>query len=372
MTTILVVNCGSRSIRLAAYRVDASGINVIARAHADDLYGEQATTTMLERLPVPDVVAHRLVHGGDWLIGPCWYRPEQQAQLDALDALAPLHNPKTRRWLANTQQRWPEALQALVPDTGFFHQLPAVAKHLPLPKAISERFQLRRYGFHGLAHQALWRALRDARPDLAAGRVITLQLGGGCSAAALKAGVPLDTSMGFTPLSGLMMSTRPGDLDPGVILRLLTELSVADVSTLLNQQSGLLGVSGLSADMRSLLACDNAEAAFAIESFCYRVRHYLGAYAAVLGGIDAIVFGGGIGLNSAAIRERILAPMTWLGVDFDPIANVAEKCPADSNQCITRLGSKVAAFAMAADEEQLLIEHVLQLQQKQDPSHGQA
>jgi len=289
MTTILVVNCGSRSIRLAAYRVDASGINVIARAHADDLHGEQATTTMLERLPVPDVVAHRLVHGGDWLIGPCWYRPEQQAQLDALDALAPLHNPKTRRWLANTQQRWPEALQALVPDTGFFHQLPAVAKHLPLPKAISERFQLRRYGFHGLAHQALWRALRDARPDLAAGRVITLQLGGGCSAAALKAGVPLDTSMGFTPLSGLMMSTRPGDLDPGVILRLLTELSAADVSTLLNQQSGLLGVSGLSADMRSLLACDNAEAAFAIESFCYRVRHYLGAYAAVLGGIARLL-----------------------------------------------------------------------------------
>ncbi|NQD37972.1 acetate/propionate family kinase [Permianibacter sp. IMCC34836] len=327
---------------------------------------------VLEQFPTPDIVAHRLVHGGDWLTGPRWYRPEQQAQLDALDALAPLHNPKARQWLGHTQQRWPAAQQALVPDTGFFHQLPAVAKQLPLPRAITERFQLRRYGFHGLAHQALWRALQDASPDLAAGRVITLQLGGGCSAAALRAGVPLDTSMGFTPLAGLMMSTRPGDLDPGVILQLLTELSIAEVSTLLNQQSGLLGVSGLSADMRNLLASGSAEAAFAIESFCYRVRHYLGAYAAVLGGVDAIVFGGGIGLNSAAIRERILVPMTWLGVDFDPIANGVEERSVGNRSCITRPGSKVAAFAMAADEEQLLVEHVLQLQPEQDSSHGPA
>lgn len=355
----LSINTGSQSVRLASYRIEAGAVNLMKRFHHDESETAVDPLSVLHNLPTPALVAHRWVHGGDWLTGPYQYRAEDAEEFNKLVALAPLHNPKAYRWLQAAIGCWPDAQQILVPDTGFFRTLPQVAWRIPLPRDLCVNHNLRRYGFHGLAHAALWRGLRERDPTRAVGRVITLQLGGGCSATALLNGRPRDTSMGYSPLSGLLMSTRPGDIDAGALLALLPHYSGEKLATILNQESGLRGVSCESGDMRTLLTSRRPEAAMAIEQFCYRIRQYIGAYAAVLGGIDALVFGGGIGLHAPVIRERIVQPLEWLGLRMDIGRNADLD---DDGGSISTPDSPVGLYALAGDEERELCELGLALE----------
>ncbi len=216
-----------------------------------------------------------------------------------------------------------QVTQVAVFDTEFYQSLPEVAASYALPRELCQRHGIRRYGFHGIAHRAMWHRWREIRPEIKdGGRVISVQFGSGCSITAIDSGVPADTSMGFSPLEGLVMATRSGDLDPAVItfLQSEAELSAEEIERILNKQRGLLGLSGDSSDMR-VLDSVSPEAHLAVDLYCYRVRKYIGAYLAVLGGVDAILFGGGVSENSSRVRARILQGMEWLGMELDQVHN---------------------------------------------------
>lgn len=303
-----------------------------------------------------DAVAHRVVHGGTKLTAPCVIDAAVEAEIERLAALAPLHNPRALIWLRACRALLGKAVaQVAVFDTGFYAALPEVARSYALPQQLAQNHGLRRYGFHGIAHQAMWRRWRHLRPDIAkGGRVISLQLGAGCSITAIADGAPQDTSMGFSPLEGLVMATRSGDLDPGLLLYLLREgsMTVDELDRLLNKESGLRGMAGES-DMRKLLVSNEPAAQLAVELYCYRARKYVGAYLAVLGGADAIIFGGGVGEHAPEIRERILAGMEWAGIVLDRERNHAA---VGAEACISRDDSRVTVWAIAVDESQLLAE----------------
>lgn len=342
----LLINTGSRNCKLTL--LDATGATVQKwQLEGQALPG--APQAWLASLDTPvNLTVHRLVHGGTVLAEPAWWSPALDQALAPLDALAPLHNPPARGWAQACARRWPQARHCLIPDTGLFSALPAVTRTLPLPRALREQYQLCRYGFHGLAHSSLSRQLFRQEPALAQGRVITLQLGGGCSATAFRSGRPVETSMGFTPLAGLVMATRCGDLDPGVLLHLLRSGMTADqIEQVLVHESGLKGLSELSGDMRELLAAHTEAAALAIEQFCHRIRHYIGAYAAALGGLDGLVFGGGIGEHAACLREKICSPLGFLGITLDVAINRSARGPTR----ISRAHSCASVWVMPADEE---------------------
>ncbi|HEX7082333.1 MAG TPA: acetate/propionate family kinase [Gammaproteobacteria bacterium] len=305
-------------------------------------------------LRADDVAAtgHRVVHGGDRFSAPVRVTVSVFDALKSLAPLAPLHNPQSLAVMQAVGERFPDVPLVAVFDTGFFHALPETARRYAIPAEWSERLGVRRYGFHGIAHEYLARQL-----DAAGGarRAVTIHLGQGCSMTALSEGRPVDTSMGFTPLEGLVMGTRSGDVDPGVILYLARQgLAWKELEDGLNRGSGLLGLSDASDDVRELLALESdghAGARRALAIFCMRIRKYLGAYAAVLGGVDAIAFGGGIGENSAEIRARILADMEWLGVDLDAEANA---CASGRVGRISSARSAVAVHVFPVDEEPLI------------------
>lgn len=327
---ILTVNAGSSSLRLVLYRRHADGIEQLHGIHCTEMPADAAAVLgeILDHAPDGiEAVAHRIVHGGD-MAGPCRIDSAVEDEIERLAVLAPLHNPPALHWLRVIRAGLDPAIpHVAVFDTGFYRELPAVAAHYALPSGLDDAHELRRYGFHGSAHRAMWRAWCAQRPDLdAGGRIITLQLGAGCSATATDRGRAIDTSMGFTPLEGLMMATRCGDIDPGLLIHLQRSrgLDADALEELLTRNSGLGGVSGISADMRELLASDDPRAALAVDMFCYRVRKYIGAYIAVLGGVDGIVFGGGIGENSPEVRRRILAGLDTLGIVVDNRRNEAE------------------------------------------------
>ena len=275
-----------------------------------------------------DVAAtgHRIVHGGDHYAGAARVDRAAFETLQSLNHLAPLHNPPALAVMKVVQERFPEAAIVADFDTAFFHELPDTARTYAIPAALAERHGIRRYGFHGLAHQFMSRQLESLSPDgRHPERAVTLQLGQGCSVAALRSGRPVETSMGFTPLEGLVMGTRSGDIDAGVLLYLAQQgYGWDELEDVLNRKSGLLGLSSESDDVRVLLEAASAEhprSRLALEVFCHRILKYLGAYTAVLGGIDAIAFGGGIGENSPSIRTRVCSGLAWLGVELDEKAN---------------------------------------------------
>jgi acetate kinase len=244
-------------------------------------------------------------------------------------------------------------------DTAFHHTLPETAYLYAIPYQLYRRYRVRRYGFHGTSHRYIaYRYRQLTQRAREATKIITLHLGNGCSACAIDGGKSIDTSMGFTPLEGLMMGTRSGDLDPAILDFISGKegLSLGEVDSLLNKQSGLLGVSGLTADMRELLAeaaeHDDRRAKLAVELFCYRVRKYLGAYLAAMNGADAIVFAGGIGENAPIIRERICAGLDWLGIDVDTERNSA--LTGGSEGRIDRAASRVELWVIPTDEELLI------------------
>jgi len=318
-------------------------------------------------------IGHRIVHGSNTFTEPVLLTPETLAQLDALSPLAPLHNPPALDVVHTCHRRLPLHPMVAVFDTTYFQELPDYVSRYALPEAwTTKAHAIRRYGFHGLAHRSMAeRYCTRTNSDPEKSQLITLQLGHGCSIAAISAGYPLETSMGFTPLEGLIMATRPGDLDAGVVLHLLDSgITPDELNDGLNHHSGLLGLSGgVSSDMRTLLQLEaegHSGAHLAVQAFVHRVRKYIGAYLAVLGGADAIIFGGGIGENSPEIRARICADMEWCDISLDAVANrntLGAEAPISSFDSIAEI------YVIPVNEEVYIAQETLRLLA---PSTGQA
>jgi acetate kinase len=386
---ILTINSGSSSVKFSLYRLGTSEeLRFSGKLERIGVEGgrfqarDQAGNPLVERqVDLPDherafhtlfdwlkaqghhqelaAVGHRLVHGGRAHVKTQTITPQTLQDIKKLIPLAPDHLPHEIKAIEAVSRLFPHLTQVACFDTAFHRRMPAVAQSYPLP-ASSTGEEVIRYGFHGLSYEYLLGELaKEAGPQAAAGRVIMAHLGNGASMAALYRGESRDTTMGMTPTGGLVMSTRSGDLDPGVILYLLREkrLSVAAVNTLLNKQAGLLGVSGRSSDMQDLLAREatDAAAAAAVALFCYQARKFLGALTAVLGGLDTLVFTGGIGENAPIIRARICHHLEFLGLNLDARRNDA------NNPIISSPDSRVTVRVMQTNEELMIARHTWHL-----------
>ena len=297
-------------------------------------------------------VGHRVVHGGARYAGPTIVTPQVLEDLRQLVPLAPLHQPHNLAAIEAVSERLPGVPQVACFDTSFHRGQPAVAELVPLPREIRGS-GVQRYGFHGLSYEYIASVLPQVAPDIAPGRVIVAHLGSGASLCAMKNGRSVDSTLGFTALDGLCMGTRPGALDPGVVLYLfqVLGLSAKDVETMLYKKSGLLAISGVSNDMRDLLDSGEPDARLAVDYFVYRAAKEIGALSAVLGGIDGLVFTAGIGENSPEIRRRICEASAWLGIELDQEANT-RKAPR-----ISRPGSRVSAWVIPTNEELMIARH---------------
>ena len=297
-------------------------------------------------------VGHRVVHGGARHSAPAIVTPALLDELRQLVPLAPLHQPHHLAAIEAVAERLPGVPQVACFDTSFHRGHAEVAELVPLPREIRAA-GVQRYGFHGLSYEYIASVLPEVAPELARGRVIVAHLGSGASLCAMRDRRSVDSTLGFTALDGLCMGTRPGSLDPGVVLHLFQGLGLTaeEVETLLYKRSGLLGLSGISSDMRDLLASDAPEARLAVDYFVYRAAKEIGALAAVLGGVDGLVFTAGIGENSAEIRARICEASAWLGLELDPDAN------ARGAARISRAGSRVSAWRIPTNEEWMIARH---------------
>lgn len=295
---------------------------------------------------------HRVVHGGVRYTAPVRLTPDVLDWLETLVPLAPLHQPHNLAAIRALAKLQPEVPQVACFDTAFHTTQPPVAQAFALPHALAEA-GIKRYGFHGLSYEYIASVLPDYLGSGADGRVVVAHLGAGASMCAMRGRRSVATTMGFTALEGLPMGTRTGALDPGVILHLMSErgMSLAAVTELLYKKSGLLGISGVSSDMRDLLASEAPRAAWAIDVFVYRVARELGSLAATLGGLDALVFTGGIGEHAAPIRARVCRDAEWLGVTLDAAAN------ARGGPRISADGSRASAWVIPTDEELMIARH---------------
>ncbi len=396
---VLTVNCGSSSIKIQLCRIDDAGLTKVAGGAVEALGPEArlvfgasdgapettrgaivdhatALRMLLDRFSDDlrrsiDALGHRVVQGGEFtqtvIIDDAVVRA-----IEAGRRLAPLHNGPSLEGVLAAREELPGVPMVAVFDTTFHLTLPSAASHYALPQELALKHGLRRYGYHGIAHRSM--AERYAELAGAATQtlsLVTLQLGNGCSATAIKDGVSVDTSMGFTPLEGLVMGTRPGDIDAGALTYLLREgLTPDDLDRILNHDSGLLGVSGTTGDMATLLeeeAQGRPRAHEAIELFCYRARKYIGAYFAVLGRTAAIVFGGGIGERSPEIRRRICEPLAPLGVHIDPSRN-AELVGVEG--AFSTRESLIAAWVIPSDEESIIAKEAFELLSRSAPQRN--
>ena len=304
-------------------------------------------------------VGHRVVHGGEKFKDSVLIDDEVLQGIENCIDLAPLHNPTNVRGIrAMRELLGPQTPQVAVFDTAFHHSLPERAYLYAIPYHLYLRYRIRRYGFHGISHRYMayrYRSIRNLPREST--NIISLHLGNGCSAAAIRRGVSVDTSMGMTPLEGLVMGTRSGDVDPAILGFIAAKegLSIHEVESMLNKQSGLLGISGLTHDMRGLQEeaekHDDRRANLAIDIFSYRIRKYIGAYLAAIGGADAVVFTGGIGENSSLVRAKICGGLEWAGLFLDPARNEAS---ASTERLISRDDSRLAAYVIPTDEELLI------------------
>lgn len=295
---------------------------------------------------------HRVVHGGPVFTAPVLVDERVLAELDRLTPWAPLHQPQNLAAIRALAAVRPALPQVACFDTAFHSGMPPVARRFALPRELEEQ-GIRRYGFHGLSYEYIARTLARMAPRIAAGRVIVAHLGNGASLCALRAGQSVATTMGFTALDGVPMGTRSGAVDPGVLLYLLQQQHLTPVALedLLYRRSGLLGVSGVSSDMRTLLASHDSRAAEAVELFVFRIVQEIGALAATLGGLDALVFTAGIGEHAAEIRRRVCEGASWLGLELDPEAN------ASGGPLIARGASRLAAYVIPTDEDLMIALH---------------
>jgi acetate kinase len=303
-------------------------------------------------------VGHRVVHGGSEHIAPALITPALLTALEALIPLDPLHMPHNLKPMHIIAARRPGLTQVACFDTAFHHTLPAVAKEFALPRAITAA-GIRRYGFHGLSYEYIARRLRAQVPDLASGKVIVAHLGAGASMCAMRDGISIATTMGFSALDGLVMATRCGRLDPGVLLYLNAQgHSFADIEDMLYRRSGLAGVSGVSDDVRTLLASDNPHAREAIDLFTYQIAIEAGGLVSALGGLDGLIFTAGIGENAPEIRAAACERLAWLGLHIDPRANAANAA------CISTADSRVQVYVIATDEEVMIARHTQKISRK--------
>jgi acetate kinase len=374
---ILTLNGGSSSIKFALYTADtltptlagqierigsphtrllAEPINAPPETHELDAADHRAAARQLieyirPRLSSIAAVGHRVVHGGLHLLDHQPITPELLAQLRSNLLLDLTHLPREIALIDAFVSALPTLPQFACFDTAFFKHLPLVAQQLPIPRQFLES-GIRRFGFHGLSYTYLLSRLQQIAPDTAAGKCIFAHLGSGASMTAVDHGKPLDTTMAFTPTAGLMMATRPGDLDPGLLLYLqrTQNLSPDDLDRLISDQCGLRGVSATSADTRDLAAAapTDPRAAQALDLFCYTARKFIGSLSTTLGGLDALVFSGGIGENAADLRDRICHNLDYLGLTLDPAAN-AKNAPL-----ISTSQSRVAVYIIPTDEERII------------------
>ena len=361
---VLALNAGSSSLKAALFDIVDGAPAALARANIDSRDGQDAAVAAamawVEAVAGSRVLAaagHRVVHGGARFHAPLWLAPEVMSALEALVPLAPLHQPECLAVIRALGAARPDLLQAACFDTAFHWSQPPVAQRLGLPRDLGEA-GVRRYGFHGLSYEHIARRLTELDPGLAGGRVIAAHLGSGASLCAIRAGRSVETTMGFSPLDGLLMSTRCGQLDPGVVLYLLRHqgLAASEIETLLYRRSGLLGVSGLSGDMKTLLASQDPAAAEAVELFVYRAALQAGALATAMGGLDGVVFTGGIGENSPKIRALICDRLGLFGLSLDETANSLA-----GERRIDAAASRVRAWVIPADEETAIARGVLQV-----------
>jgi acetate kinase len=305
---------------------------------------------------LPSAVGHRVVHGGPDYSSPVAIDADVLRRLEQLTPLAPLHQPNNLAPIRMLLDRQPRLLQFACFDTAFHRGHPELADRYAIPEDLY-REGVRRYGFHGLSYEYVAERLRHVAPDLASRKVIVAHLGSGASMCALVAGRSIESTMGFTALDGLPMGTRPGQLDPGVVLYLMSEkrMSAEAISELLYQKSGLKGLSGISNDVRELLANSDPRARLALDYFTYRIGLLAGMLAAAMQGLDGLVFTAGVGENAPAVREAVAARLAWLGLDLDPAANAAGK------GCISRPRSRIACYVIPTDEELMIARHTLRL-----------
>jgi len=298
-------------------------------------------------------VGHRVVHGGETFSESELITSEVIKEIVRCMDYAPLHNPLNLKGIRATQALLPDAPQVAVFDTAFHQTMPSYAYMYGLPYVLYKRHGIRRYGFHGTSHLFVSERLSELTgKPLEEQKVITCHLGNGCSAAAIKKGKSIDTSMGFTPLEGLLMGTRSGDLDPAIVLHIMNqeELTMHEANTMLNKHSGIQGLSGISSDMREIEEeyDDNNRARLAFNVFCYRLKKYIGSYAAAMGGLDVIVFTGGIGENSSMVRELVLSELDFLGIQLDDKLNQAGE---KGEREISIKESRVKIFVIPTNEE---------------------
>jgi acetate kinase len=313
-----------------------------------------------------DAVGHRVVHGGEQYSKSEIVTTAVKAAIEDNIELAPLHNPPNLKGILATEVEMPNVPQVAVFDTAFHSTLPPYAYLYGLPYTLYQRYKVRRYGFHGTSHKYV--AIRVAKlmhKDIRDLKIITCHLGNGASVTAVDQGKSVDTSMGFTPLEGLMMGTRSGDVDPAIIPFVMAkeELSIGEVDAMLNKHSGILGVSGISSDMRDIedaVQEFNERAQLAHTMYCYRIRKYIGAYAAVMNGVDVIVFTAGIGERGPMQRKAICSQLSYLGVDFDEELNDFK---AEERE-VTKPDSKVSVWVIPTNEELMIARETLELTQK--------
>ena len=386
---ILVVNAGSSSIKFSVFLERGEALDLLLGGQIESLYtaprfkardaagavvgerqwaqgealGHDGAITYLadflrEQLGEHRLAAvgHRVVHGGLDYTAPVRLTAEIVGHLERFIPLAPLHQPHNLKPIRLLLANQPQLPQVACFDTAFHRGQPEVAQAFALPPEITER-GVRRYGFHGLSYEYIASVLPQLDPQAATGRTVVLHLGNGASLCAIHNGKSVASTMGFTAVDGLPMGTRSGNLDPGVVLYLMDELKMdaRAIEKLLYQQSGLLGVSGLSSDMRTLLGSTEPKAQFAVELFVYRIVRELGSLAAALGGLDALVFTGGIGEHAAPIRERVCQAAAWLGVELDPTANAA------NGPRLSTAASRTAAWVIPTNEELMIARHTRRL-----------
>jgi len=360
---VLSLNSGSSSLKFGLYRVQADAAEPLLTGQLDGI-AELAGRLAAAGLPKPDAIGHRVVHGGPALRQHTVIDAAVLRQIEAAAAFAPLHTPAALAVIAHASALFPGLPQVACFDTAFHATLPDVARVLPIPKALQAQ-GIQRYGFHGLSCESI---LFQLERDLAHGvpeRVLIAHLGHGASVTAVRAGRSIDTSMGLTPSGGLVMGTRSGDIDPGVLIHLLRQGGgdAGRLEDMLDRQSGLLGISGLSSDMRRLHEAepDNADARLAVRMFCVAVAKQLAAMATVLGGVDLIVFSGGIGENDGAVRAQICAALGWIGVALDKARN--QRGPGT----VSAAESRCVVCVVASQEDEQIARHTGRLLQVATP-----
>lgn len=356
----LIERIGSSSAILTHTRYDGDTIKITGEILDHDIAIEYVIAVLLsknhgvikDRKEI-EAVGHRVVHGGEDFSGSILITDAVIQTLKENIELAPLHNPPNIKGIIACQKHLPGIPQVGVFDTAFHQKMPPKAYLYGIPYLLYKKYKIRKYGFHGTSHYFVSKRVAELmNKPYDSLKIITCHLGNGCSIAAIDKGISIDTSMGFTPLEGLLMGTRCGDLDPSIPLHVMgkEELTLAEVNTMLNKHSGLMGISGVSNDMREIIKAmneGNERAKYAFEVFCYRIKKYIGAYAAALGGLDAIVFTGGIGENSFEVRKEVLSNLEFLGIELDEEKNLVN----NGERIITGENSRVKVFVIPTNEE---------------------